>query len=150
MSWIQENKFVAGLAGATAVIGGAILFFGVSQGSAYNKKLEDFEELKGRYVKLEEGKPYPTSGNLSDREDGIADYEAAIKDVRNLVTGYRPEKLERMTPEQFKDVRVKMEAELQQAFKDAGTTLPEGVCLVLSNTIPILCELRQLQNFTMN
>jgi len=127
MSWIQENKFVAGLGGVTAVIGGAILFFGVSQGNAYEEKLEKFSELKAQYAKLEKAKPYPNSENLSDREDGIASYEEIIKEVRGLVSGYRPEKLERMTPEQFKDIQVKMDTDLCEAF-GADTKLPDG-CL---------------------
>ena len=128
MSWIQENKFVAGLAGATAVVGGAILFFGISQGSAYEKKLTQYKDLQGQYAQLEKAKPYPVESNLTAREDGLADYNQSIKEVRNLVTGYRPEKLEKMTPEQFKDVQVKMKAELYQMFDDAGTELPED-CL---------------------
>jgi len=128
MSWIQENKFVAGLAGTTAVIGGAILFFGVSQGSAYEKKLNEYKDLQGQYAQLEKAKPYPVENNLTAREDGIDDYSQSIKEVRNLVAGYRPEKLEKMTPEQFKDVQVKMKADLYQIFEDAGTELPED-CL---------------------
>ena len=128
MSWIQENTFVAGLAGATAVIGGAILFFGISQGGKYDEKLEKYEELKVQQTKLEKLKPYPTYENRKDREAGMADYEKTIKDVRNLVTGYRPEKLVKMTPADFKDIQVKMEIDLRKAFDDAGTTLPEN-CL---------------------
>jgi hypothetical protein len=128
MSWIQENKFVAGLAGATAVVGGAILFFSISQGSAYEKKLNEYKDLQGQYAQLEKAKPYPVESNLTAREDGIADYNQSIKEVRDLVAGYRPEKLEKMTPEQFKDVQVKMKADLYQIFEDAGTELPED-CL---------------------
>jgi len=127
MSWIQENKFVAGLGGVTAVIGGAILFFGVSQGGAYEEKLEKFNELKAQYAKLEKAKPYPKAENLSDREDRITSYEEIIKEVRGLVAGYRPEKLEKMTPEQFKDIQVKMDSGLCEAF-GTDTKLPDG-CL---------------------
>lgn len=128
MSWIQENKFVAGLAGATAVISGAILFYGISQGSAYEEKLSDYKDLQDQYTQLEKAKPYPDESNLSARKDGVADYHQSIKEVRDLVSGYRPEKLESMTPEQFKDVQVKMKADLYQMFEDAGTELPED-CL---------------------
>jgi len=128
MSWIQENKFVAGLAGATAVIGGAILFFGFSQGSSYNEKLEKYEELKGQYSKLEKSKPYPSSKNLRHREQNVGDYELEIKEVRDLVLGYRPEKLEVISPEQFKDIQVKMKSELNRKFEEAHTALPED-CL---------------------
>lgn len=108
------------------MVGGAILFFGISQGSAYDEKLEKYEDLKRQYADLEKAEPYPTASNLSDREDSIADYEKTIDEVRELVIGFRPEKLERMTPEQFRDLRVKMEADLRQQFDAAKTELPEG------------------------
>ena len=128
MSWIQENKFVAGLAGATAVIGGAILFFGLSQGSSYNDKLEKYEELKSQYSNLEKSTPYPSSENLKHRGLNVGDYETEIKEVRSLVLGYRPEKLEVVSPEQFKDLQVKMTSELNRKFKEAHAGLPEN-CL---------------------
>ena len=124
MSWIQENKFVAGWAGVTAVIVGGILYVGLSQGGAFDEKLEQYQDLKGRYASLEKSKPYPSAANLSEREEGIEEYGEAIKEVRGLVAGYRPEKLEKMTPEQFKDVQVKMDTELHQVFADAKTELP--------------------------
>ncbi|GEM_PF-811389 len=128
MSWIQENKFVAGLAGVTTVITVAILYVGLSQGGAYDEKLEHYQDLKGQYATLEKSKPYPSSENLSDREEGIEEYENTIKDVRTLVLGYRPEKLEKMTPEQFKDIQVKMDTDLRKLFTNAGTKLPDD-CL---------------------
>lgn len=127
MSWIKENKFVAGLAGVTTVITVAILYVGLSQGGAYDEKLEQYQDLKGQYATLEKSKPYPSSENLSDREEGIEEYENTISAVRQLVLGYRPEKLEKMTPEQFKDIRVKMEDDLKVLFaKKPETKLPEG------------------------
>ncbi|NWK56270.1 hypothetical protein HW115_11665 [Verrucomicrobiaceae bacterium N1E253] len=128
MSWIQENTFVAGLVGVTAVVGGAFLFFGFSQGGAYNEKLEQFEELKSQYAQLEKQKPYPTSGHLAAREEGVEAYDEMIDEVRSKVLKFAPAKLEKMTPDQFRDVRVQMGEELRAAFTKAGTELPDG-CL---------------------
>jgi hypothetical protein len=128
MSWIQENKFVAGLTGVTAVLGGAILFFGVSQRGNYNKKLEKFEELKGQYASLEKLKPYPSAKNLRKREHGIDDYETTISEVRDLVESFSPEKLESLSPEQFKDIRVKLVDDLSQKCSDSKTKYPDD-CL---------------------
>lgn len=125
MSWIQENKFVAGLGGVTAVIGGAIIFFAAYQGSVYGERLQQYEELRSQYAQLEKAKPYPTAENLSARDQGIADYHETIGDVRGLVMGFRPDKLESISPEKFKDERVKMVADLNAAFKASETELPE-------------------------
>ena len=128
MSWIQENKFVAGLAGVTAVIVGGILYVGLSQGGAYDEKLEQYQEVKAQYAKLEQSKPYPSATNQSDRESGVEHYEEEIKEVRKLVSGYRPEKLEKVTPEQFKDIQVKMDTDLRALFVNVKTELPSD-CL---------------------
>jgi len=128
MSWIQENKFVAGVAGVTAVIGGAILFYGFSQGSEYNQKLEKYEELKAQYSQLEKSQPYPSAKNLKHREQKIADYEDEIKEVEKLISAYKPTKLEKVTPEKFKDLQVQMESELRSKFEKARVELPEN-CL---------------------
>lgn len=125
MSWIQENKFVAGLIGVTAVVGGAVLYFGSSQGSAYNKKMEEYQKLKGQYAQLEKSKPYPNKKNLEDRETGINNYRRTIEEVRTAMSAYRPEKLEQLSPEQFNEVRVKAMANLRKAFGDAKATVPE-------------------------
>ncbi len=125
MSWIQENKFIVGLAGVTAVIGGAILYFGNSQGSAYEEKMLEYDELKTQHSRLVKAKPYPNQENLKARQAGIKEYEDVIADVRKALASYQPGKLPVLTPQEFSDAQVKMQAELTKAFADAGTTLPE-------------------------
>ena len=125
MSWIQENKFVAGLGAATAVVGGVILFFGNSQGSAYDEKLAEYEDLRSKHTKLEKAKTYPNAGNLEKRKEGIKLYEKTIDEVRAYLVGYQKGKLPSPSPEEFSDTRVKMEKELRAAFEAVETTLPE-------------------------
>ena len=126
MSWIQENKFVAGLAGVTAVLGGAILYFGNSQGNQYDEKVTEYEALKAEYRKLQKSKPFPDAGNLEEKKENIASYEAVINDVRNTFSEFKADQLGKITPEQFNDRYVKMAKELRAAFQDAGTTMPEN------------------------
>lgn len=124
MSWIQENKFVAGLIGVTAVVGGAVLYFGNSQGNAYNEKMQKYEELKGQYGQLEKSVPYPNKENLKEREAGIQKYRKTIEEVRAGLSAYRPEELTKLSSEQFGDIRVKTTNALREAF--GNTSLPEG------------------------
>ena len=124
MSWIQENKFVAGLIGVTAVVGGAILYFGGSQGSSLSEKMESYEGLKAKYANLEKSNPYPNRENLKGREKNIKEYQQSIKDVTQALEAYRPDELAKMTPEEFGDARVAMRNTLREAFKGAGTKLP--------------------------
>jgi len=124
MSWIQENKFVAGLIGVTAVIGGGIVYFGISQGGAYNGKVEEYEELKAKYAKLEKATPYPNKENLEKRESGIAQYEKSIHEVSDKLGVYGPDTMDKLSPEEFTAARVKASNNLRQAFEGAGTKLP--------------------------
>ncbi len=126
MSWIQENKFIAGLAGVTAVIGGAILYFGYSQGNAYEKKKAEYDALKDQHTRLEKSHPYPDETNLKKRRENIHQFAATIKEVKTMLERYQPGKLASPTPEQFSDAQVKMRDSLRNAFKKADTTLPEG------------------------
>lgn len=125
MSWIQENKFVAGLIGVTAVVGGVIIFYGSSQGSQYEDKLSEYDSLKATYRNLQKSIPYPSQGNLEVKRDNIAKYEEVINDVRNTFDGFQAGKMANISPEEFSNMRVKMEKELRAAFED-GTELPEG------------------------
>jgi len=125
MSWIQENKFVAGLIGVTAVLGGAIFYFGNSQGGAYDEKMEEYEGLKSQYLSLEKATPYPNEENLKAREQGVSQYHRTINAVRTGLAAYRPDALAPMSAEGFNDARVKMMNNLSAVFKEAGVDLPE-------------------------
>ena len=126
MSWIQENKFVAGLIGVTAIIGGGIVYFGLSQGGAYAEKLESYEELKGQYASLEKTVPYPSQENLDSRERGIAQYGKSIEEVSAKLNAYGPDSMKKLSPEQFNDARVKVSNDLRKAFAAGETELPAG------------------------
>ncbi|MFK7911962.1 MAG: Amuc_1100 family pilus-like protein [Akkermansiaceae bacterium] len=124
MSWIQENKFVAGLAGVTAVLAGGIFFYGNSQGSEYDEKVSQYQQLKNDYRKLQQSKPFPSNGNLQSKKANIAKYEDLIKDVRGTFAGFKAGEMKKITPEEFGNLRVKMDKELRAAFGQE-TTLPE-------------------------
>lgn len=129
MSWIQENKFVAGLIGVTAVVGGGILYFGSSQGGAFNEKMQEYETLKSQYASLEKSTPYPNKENLKAREQGIAQYGKQIAGVRAALAAFRPDAMGNITPKEFGDARVKMASTLSEAFKTAGVAMPEDTSL---------------------
>ncbi len=126
MSWIQENKYIAGVAGVTAVLAGVILYFGLTKGSEYDEKKGAFEDLNGKYKQLANAKPYPSAANLSQRKKSLEDYEKSIRDVEKMFAKYQPGKLPSITPEQFSDAQVKMATGLRKAFEKAQTTLPDG------------------------
>lgn len=124
MSWINENKFAAALAGVTAVISGGILFFGVSQGGVYEDKLMEYNDRKDDLVKTSETKPYPNERGLALRKEGLVKYESLIKKVNVELQSYKPDELKALTPEEFSDARVTMERELRDLFTKNEVELP--------------------------
>ena len=83
--------------------------------------------LAGALVKFEDMNRGLFQGGEKAREEGVAAYHDSIAVVRKGLDAYRPEKLEKMSPEQFSDLRVASSKKMRKLFEDAGTTLPEGV-----------------------
>lgn len=125
MNWIQENKFIAGIGGITLVLAGAIFYFGNSQGSQYEEKLSEYEDLKSKHNQLLKAKPFPDQNNLETKKANVASYETAIDDVKNTFIGFSVGELPNISPEEFSNQRVQMEKRLRDAFNQAGTTLPQ-------------------------
>lgn len=126
MSWIQENKFVAGLAGITAVMGGVILYIGNSQSNEYEEKIAEYQRLADKFRNLQKSKPFPSKNNLQVREESIAAYEGVINDVGNTFNAFQAGKTEKLSPSQFGKLRVKMDKELRESYNKAGIVLPEN------------------------
>lgn len=125
MDWIQENKFISALLGITIVFAGAIFYHGYSEGDDFAKNMAKYGQLKTKYNTLVNAKPYPNQKNLTAREENIQQYELAINEVRDAFFEYKVEPLPKLTPGEFSDARIGMQAELRKAFNKAGTTLPE-------------------------
>lgn len=123
---MKENKFVAGLVGFTAVVGGVIFVYGNSQGDAFDEKMLEYEDLKNKHTLLQKSKPYPDAVNLKKRQRGVNQYTDVIDAVRSALVRYQPGKLASLTPEQFSDAQVKVGKMLRADFEAAGTTLPDG------------------------
>ncbi|MGB0991093.1 MAG: Amuc_1100 family pilus-like protein [Akkermansiaceae bacterium] len=122
MSWIQENKFVAGVAGVTAVLGGAIFFFGNSKGNEFDATMKAYNAAASNNRSMERSNPYPNAANLAAKKRGVEEYESLIKDVRATLVGFGPGKLEQLSPQQFSDARTKVHNDESRP----GTKLAEG------------------------
>jgi len=125
MDWIQENKFVSGLLAATILFAGGIFYHGYSEGDDFKANMAQYGDLRSRYGILIAAKPYPNQQNLKAREQVIQEYEAVIEEVRDAFYEYKPDKSPKLTPGEFSDARIKMQAELRKAFNKTETSLPE-------------------------
>ncbi len=125
MSWIKENKFLAGLAGGTLM--GAILLFvaGYLGLSSYNKTKEKFDASLSDVSSSEGIALYPSEENRDGKSKALDDYKKAVESLQSTFDKFRPQEIKDVTPQAFADSLLAANSEVRQAFEAAGTTVPE-------------------------
>ncbi|NJM36450.1 MAG: hypothetical protein HC845_00420 [Akkermansiaceae bacterium] len=125
MSWIKENKFLAGLAGGT--LAGTILLFvaGYLGLSNYNKTKEKFDAGLSEVSAAEGIALYPSEENRDGKNKALEDYKKAVESLQTTFDKFRPQEIKDVTPQAFADSLLAANAEVRQAFEAAGATLPE-------------------------
>jgi hypothetical protein len=116
MSWIQENRFAAGLGGFTAVAAIGLIFWAVSEGSQYSKSKEDYD-ASAEKIKAIEAKPlYPSEENLRAKNNALSDYYNGVEKLQKAFDPYRTGELKLIDPAAFTE-------ELKKVKGDADTAL---------------------------
>ncbi|MGJ8673101.1 Amuc_1100 family pilus-like protein [Rubritalea sp.] len=128
MSWIQENKFTATLAGVTLV--GAIALIVLASGES-----GDFEEAQNALSKslkeeqsLQEGVPYPDPSNAEAYRQNVMDYAKVTHSLQRDYNRYKPkaEEVQDFAPDQFSKKVSGYRNRLNKEFQSNGVELPEG------------------------
>lgn len=102
MSWIKENKFIAGFGGATLVAAGALGFLMIGAKGRYEDAVSNYEQKATELTRLQSLAPYPAPENLKAIEKQKKEHQDAIDALQaNLSTKQLP--LEPMTDVQFQD-----------------------------------------------
>lgn len=128
MSWIQENKFTAALAGVTLV--GSIALFTLAHGKSGD--LEEAQDLLSRALRkekdLQEGVPFPNPSNAEAIAENVEDFEEASNRLQTDFMAYKPaaEDVKDFAPDQFSKMVSDYRERLDAAFGENGTSLPEG------------------------
>lgn len=125
MSWVQENKFLAGLAGVT-VVGAGVLGYLVLQASSNNAQARaTYEEKSAELNRLQTLTPFPSSENVKKLDEQRAKHAEAIKQLQqNLSKIELP--LEDISQLQFQDrLRATVDA-LNQSASQNGVKRAEG------------------------
>jgi hypothetical protein len=125
MSWIKDNKFVAGLAGGT-LIGLIVLFFVGSLGSGkYDTAKEKFDTASGEAAGYEKGPLYPKTENRAAKSKALGEYRQAVESLQTVFEPFRPKEIKNSSPQEFTDSLLAANTEIRKAFTDAGTVVPE-------------------------
>jgi hypothetical protein len=124
MSWIQENRFAAGLGGITAVAAVGLIAWGVSAGKKYNQAKEDYATAAAAVSSMKNSNPYPNEDNLSGKKKAVEEYDKAVKDLQGLFKPFAAATPPNVEPDAFQETLAKAKESVAKAFADAGTEVP--------------------------
>ncbi|MBK1789750.1 Amuc_1100 family pilus-like protein [Persicirhabdus sediminis] len=126
MSWIQENKFTAGLLGVTLAGAIGLGALGYTKSSATAEIVGECEELQYQLDDYQNASIYPDAENLEIRREKVNEFRDAVADIQAKMLAYRPEKSEKLTPEQLSAKRVEIIDAIGKKFKANGVAVPEN------------------------
>jgi len=125
MSWIKDNKFMAGLGGGTLV--GVILLYVVgSQGSkSYDAAKEQYDAAAAEASGFEKLPLYPRTENKDGKSKALGEYRQAVESIQKQFEPFRPKEIKNITPQEFTNRLLAANKEIREAFGSAGTVVPE-------------------------
>ena len=127
MSWIQENRFAAGLGGITAVAAAGLIFWGIKANGSYSQAKEDYTAAADQVDTLVKGPLYPSDANLQAKKKAVSDYEKSVADLQKAFTKFRAATPPNVDQDVFTDNLLKAKEVAAKAFsevKPVATELP--------------------------
>lgn len=125
MSWIKENKFLAILCGGT--LAGVIVLgvVGFQGSTSYDNAKEKFDASAGEASSFEKLALYPKTENKNEKSKALGEYAKEVESVQAAFAPFRPQEIKNITPQEFTDRLLAANAEVREAFEEAGTVVPE-------------------------
>ncbi|MHA3773580.1 Amuc_1100 family pilus-like protein [Verrucomicrobiota bacterium sgz303538] len=124
MSWIKENKFLAGFAAATAVGAGALGFLTLQAKGRYDEATSTFEQESQELSTLQSAKPFPSADNVKKVEEQRKQHQQIMNELQQTVAKSQLP-LEQISPQQFQDrLRQTVDNVVKRAAENK-VTLPE-------------------------
>jgi hypothetical protein len=124
MSWIQENRFAAGLGGITAVAAAGLIAWAVSAGNGYTKAKEEFDTTAQEVDKMVKGPVFPNDENLSEKEKAVKDYKESVSKLEQAFDKFRAPTPANIEPGDFNDAVKKALEAATKAITDAKGEVP--------------------------
>lgn len=124
MSWIQENRFAAGLGGITAVAAAGLIAWGISAGRKYSAAQEAYSAAADAVSSMEGEKLYPNEDNRQAKQQAVKDYEANVGELQKAFKPFAAATPPNIEPDQFNENLLKAKESVAKAFADAGVEIP--------------------------
>jgi hypothetical protein len=128
MSWIQENKFTAGVAGVTLAGSVALIVMAMGKGDDYAAAKKSLKKALAEEKELQSIVPFPNEENLESLEQNVVDFEKSSNRLQRQFMAYKPKpaEVEDFAPDQFSKKVSGYRNRLDKAFRSKGVELPEG------------------------
>lgn len=114
-----------GLIAGTLLIGGGLVALGLKQGSRYDEALAEYADVKSDVESMARIQPYPTEENLEERKKEVVAFRGKVEGLQNALQQFRPESMEKTSPQEFQNRLVKSTSELTELFQKQGISYPE-------------------------
>jgi hypothetical protein len=124
MSWIQENRFAAGLGGITAVAAAGLIFWAMSGSSKYNKAKDEYAAAATAVDGMENAKLYPKDQYRIEKKTAVDDYEKAVGAMQKAFDAFRAPTPPNVEPDAFNEALRKAKDTAAAAFTTSKTELP--------------------------
>lgn len=122
---MKENGFIIGLVAGTLVIGGGLVAFGLKQSTRYAEAELEYSDVKSSVESMARIQPYPNEENRDERKKEVIAFRGKVEGLQNALQQFRPEEMEKISPQEFQNRLVKKTAELTALFDSKGISYPE-------------------------
>lgn len=127
----QENRFPIILGAGTAVVVGALAYWGISSSGKYGAAKDDYDAAAAEISRLTRGDAYPDAANVSAKEKAVSEYRAGVDEMQKTFDKYRATKLENVGVDDFGDALRVARRELAEKFEASETEMPADAHLGL-------------------
>jgi hypothetical protein len=125
MTWIKENKFLAGLIGGTLLGVVGLYFLGAQGTSKYDAAKEAFDAAAGEVSTFERSPLYPSNENANAKSKALDEYKANAEKLQAAYEPFRPKEIKNISPQDFANNLVKANEDLRKAFTEGNVKFPE-------------------------
>lgn len=124
MSWIQENRFAAGLGGITAVAAIGLIALIVSANSGYTTAKDQYTTITGEIDGMTNGRLYPSDDNLSAKEKAVREYKESVGKLTEAFNKYKTATPPNIEPADFNTALAQGREAAAKAITDAKGEVP--------------------------
>jgi hypothetical protein len=126
MSWIKENKFIAGLSGVTLLLAVILFFIGSLGSKRYDAAQEKFDAAYSEAASFEKQPLYPKLENQTSKIKALKEYSLAFDGLQTSFEVFRPKEIKNIKSEEFTNSLKQANIDIRKAFADSKTAVPDA------------------------